>query len=89
MIESSAVQLCARKVASVAGDARTALDVCRRAVETVESDTRRQLKLGILSRAFYTAKSATLLKLYHVTLPMCFECVIERQSNVANNARNH
>ena len=46
VLESSAVQMCARKVAAVAGDARTALDICRRAVEAVESDTRRQLKLG-------------------------------------------
>ena len=49
MLESSAIQICARKVAAVAGDARTALDVCRRAVEAVESDTRRQLKLGMMS----------------------------------------
>jgi len=57
VLESSAVQMCARKVAAVAGDARTALDVCRRAVEAVESDTRRQLKLGmLLSCAFYTSR---------------------------------
>jgi len=46
VLESSAVQMCARKVAAVTGDARKALDVCRRAIEAVESDTRRQLKLG-------------------------------------------
>lgn len=56
MLETSAVQMCARKVAAVAGDARTALDVCRRAVEVVESDTRRQLKLGIYSFVLYTRK---------------------------------
>jgi len=56
VLESSAVQMCARKVAAVAGDARTALDVCRRAIETVESDTRRQLKLGILSSVFYASR---------------------------------
>jgi len=39
--------MCAGKVAAVGGDARTALDVCRRAVETVESESRRQLKLGM------------------------------------------
>jgi len=47
VVESSAVQMCAGKVAAVGGDARTALDVCRRAVETVESESRRQLKLGM------------------------------------------
>jgi len=46
--------MCARKISAVAGDARTALDVCRRAVEAIESDTRRQLKLGILSSVLHT-----------------------------------
>jgi len=54
VLESSAVQMCARKIAAVAGDARTALDVCRRAVEAVESDTRRQLKLGMLVSCIFS-----------------------------------
>ena len=37
-----AVQFCARKVSAVAGDMRKALDVCRRAVEKVESEVRSQ-----------------------------------------------
>lgn len=36
--ESDAIQLVARKVASVSGDARRALDICRRATELVELD---------------------------------------------------
>ena len=44
-----AVQLCARKVAAVAGDIRKALDVCRRAVEAVENDVRRQTVLTTVS----------------------------------------
>nr|XP_054753992.1 cell division control protein 6 homolog isoform X1 [Lytechinus pictus]XP_054753997.1 cell division control protein 6 homolog isoform X2 [Lytechinus pictus] len=42
VVDPMAVQLCARKVAAVAGDVRKALDVCRRAVEIVEADIRRQ-----------------------------------------------
>ncbi|XP_050296244.1 origin recognition complex subunit 1 [Anthonomus grandis grandis] len=40
---SDAVQLVARKVASVSGDARRALDICRRAAEIAESDGKTQL----------------------------------------------
>ncbi|XP_059160943.1 cell division control protein 6 homolog [Physella acuta] len=42
IIEPSAINFCARKVSAVAGDMRKALDVCRRAVEMVESDVRTQ-----------------------------------------------
>uniref|UniRef100_A0A8D3BH17 Cell division control protein n=1 Tax=Scophthalmus maximus TaxID=52904 RepID=A0A8D3BH17_SCOMX len=38
ILDASAVQFCARKVSAVSGDARKALDICRRAVEVVESD---------------------------------------------------
>ncbi|XP_063062541.1 cell division control protein 6 homolog [Engraulis encrasicolus] len=37
VLDASAVQFCARKVSAVSGDARKALDICRRAVEMVES----------------------------------------------------
>ncbi|KAL4659867.1 hypothetical protein GN956_G177 [Arapaima gigas] len=40
LLDSSAVQFCARKVSAVSGDARKALDICRRAVEMVESEMR-------------------------------------------------
>ena len=42
MVDVSAVQFCARKMAAVSGDMRKALDICRRAVEVVESEVRRQ-----------------------------------------------
>nr|XP_040026089.1 cell division control protein 6 homolog [Gasterosteus aculeatus aculeatus] len=42
ILDSSAVQFCARKVSAVSGDARKALDICRRAVEVVESDERKK-----------------------------------------------
>uniref|UniRef100_UPI003AACFADD cell division control protein 6 homolog isoform X1 n=1 Tax=Centroberyx gerrardi TaxID=166262 RepID=UPI003AACFADD len=42
ILDASAVQFCARKVSAVSGDARKALDICRRAVEMVESDERKK-----------------------------------------------
>ncbi|XP_043530831.1 cell division control protein 6 homolog [Chiloscyllium plagiosum] len=42
VLDPAAIQFCARKVSSVSGDARKALDVCRRAVEIVESKVRNQ-----------------------------------------------
>jgi origin recognition complex subunit 1 len=38
IVDSDAVQFASRKVAAVSGDARRALDICRRAVELAESD---------------------------------------------------
>jgi cell division control protein 6 len=45
MIDTVAVQMCARKISAIAGDARAAIEVCRRAVEAVETDCRQQLRL--------------------------------------------
>lgn len=39
IVESDAVQFASRKVAAVSGDARRALDICRRAVEIAEIDS--------------------------------------------------
>ena len=38
IVDSDAVQFASRKVAAVSGDARRALDICRRAVEIAESE---------------------------------------------------
>ncbi|KAI8496517.1 AAA ATPase [Branchiostoma belcheri] len=51
VLEPMAVQFCARKVSAVAGDVRKALDICRRAVEMVETDVRSQAVLKPLSPA--------------------------------------
>ncbi|UQC87064.1 ATPase [Colletotrichum lupini] len=40
ILEADAIQFASRKVAAVSGDARRALDICRRAVELAEGDTR-------------------------------------------------
>ncbi|XP_078385295.1 cell division control protein 6 homolog [Cetorhinus maximus] len=42
VLDPVAIQFCACKVSSVSGDARKALDMCRRAVEIVESNVRSQ-----------------------------------------------
>ena len=39
IVESDAIQFASRKVAAVSGDARRALDICRRAVELAEAET--------------------------------------------------
>lgn len=39
IVEADAIQFASRKVAAVSGDARRALDVCRRAVEIAEQET--------------------------------------------------
>ncbi|KAL4217460.1 AAA ATPase [Mactra antiquata] len=47
VIDSTAIQFCARKISAVAGDMRKALDVCRRAVELVETDVKSQRVLKL------------------------------------------
>ncbi|XP_038610368.1 cell division control protein 6 homolog [Tachyglossus aculeatus] len=58
ILDNAAVQFCARKVSAVSGDARKALDVCRRAVEIVESDVRSQTLLRPLSERKSPAKAS-------------------------------
>ncbi|NXA28912.1 CDC6 protein, partial [Ibidorhyncha struthersii] len=45
ILDTAALQFCARKVSAVSGDARKALDICRRAVEVVELEVRSQTLL--------------------------------------------
>lgn len=42
IVDVSAIQFCARKIAAISGDMRKALDICRRAVEIVEAEVKRQ-----------------------------------------------
>lgn len=55
VVDVSAVQFCARKIAAVSGDMRKALDICRRAVELVETEVKRQqvLKPIDISKLLY------------------------------------
>jgi cell division control protein 6 len=41
IVDPAAIEFCARKVSSVHGDLRKALDICRRAIEMVESQSHR------------------------------------------------
>ncbi|XP_021095542.1 cell division control protein 6 homolog isoform X2 [Heterocephalus glaber] len=49
VLDPAALQFCARKVSAVSGDVRKALDLCRRAIEIVESDVKSQTILKPLS----------------------------------------
>ncbi|KAF7488771.1 Cell division control protein 6 -like protein [Sarcoptes scabiei] len=42
LIDSMAIEFCARKIASSSGDIRKALDVCRRAIELIDTNTSAQ-----------------------------------------------
>ncbi|CDS05551.1 hypothetical protein LRAMOSA08079 [Lichtheimia ramosa] len=46
LMQPPAVELCARKVAAAMGDLRTALDVCRQAVELAETEHKRKAVLA-------------------------------------------
>ncbi|XP_054850589.1 cell division control protein 6 homolog [Eublepharis macularius] len=58
VLDSAAIQFCARKVSAVSGDARKALDVCRRAIEIVESNVKSQTILKPLSDSKSFSKAA-------------------------------
>nr|XP_058133986.1 cell division control protein 6 homolog [Dasypus novemcinctus] len=51
VLDNAAIQFCARKVSAVSGVVRKALDVCRRAIEIVESDVKSQTILKPLSES--------------------------------------
>ncbi|XP_069607725.1 cell division control protein 6 homolog [Ranitomeya imitator] len=59
VLDNAAIQFCARKVSAVSGDARKALDICRRAVEIVESDVRSQTVLRPRSECASPGKETT------------------------------
>ncbi|KAJ1773834.1 AAA ATPase [Coemansia sp. RSA 1813] len=44
VIQKAALELCARKVAATSGDLRKALDVCRQAMESAETESKRKAK---------------------------------------------
>uniref|UniRef100_A0A4W5S1J7 Cell division control protein n=1 Tax=Hucho hucho TaxID=62062 RepID=A0A4W5S1J7_9TELE len=63
-LDSAAVQFCARKVSAVSGDARKALDICRRAVELVESDDRKKAAETTASRVSVPQVARVLSEVY-------------------------
>ncbi|XP_061446295.1 cell division control protein 6 homolog isoform X2 [Rhineura floridana] len=59
VLDNAAIQFCARKVSAVSGDARKALDICRRAIEIVESDVKSQTVFKLLPAYKSSSKPAT------------------------------
>ncbi|CAK7290130.1 cell division control protein 6 homolog [Vulpes vulpes] len=57
VLDNAAIQFCARKVSALSGDVRKALDVCRRAIEIVESDVKSQTVLKPLSECTSPSES--------------------------------
>lgn len=49
LVDSDAIQFASRKVAAVSGDARRALDICRRAVEIAESEAQSEQQNPLLN----------------------------------------
>uniref|UniRef100_A0A8C8M3V4 Cell division control protein n=1 Tax=Oncorhynchus tshawytscha TaxID=74940 RepID=A0A8C8M3V4_ONCTS len=64
LLDASAVQFCARKVSAVSGDARKVLDICRRAVELVESDDRKAAAETAVSRVSVPQVARVLSEVY-------------------------
>ncbi|NP_001084440.1 cell division cycle 6 L homeolog [Xenopus laevis] len=60
VLDNAAIQFCARKISAVSGDARKALDICRRAVEIVEADVRGQTVLKPLTECASPCKEVPL-----------------------------
>ncbi|KAJ6660599.1 hypothetical protein lerEdw1_017596 [Lerista edwardsae] len=58
VLDNAAIQFCARKVSAISGDARKALDICRRAIEIVESDAKSQAVLKPLPACKSPSKAA-------------------------------
>ncbi|XP_051966916.1 cell division control protein 6 homolog [Xyrauchen texanus] len=67
VLDAAAVQFCARKVSAVSGDARKALDICRRAVEIVEASDRSKT----------ASESAESLKVSRVSVPQVAQVLSE------------
>ncbi|XP_073537203.1 cell division control protein 6 homolog [Phyllobates terribilis] len=69
VLDNAAIQFCARKVSAVSGDARKALDICRRAVEIVEADVRSQTILKPRSECASPVKDTSTPVPKKVSLP--------------------
>jgi len=83
VFDKDAIQLVARKVASLSGDARRALDICRRAAELAQRDvdngnvvkpTAKSPRKGVSTPTKKNVDTTSLVSLKHVTLAhqVCF-----------------
>ena len=56
-IHPAAIQLCSRKVASQTGDLRKAFDICRRAIDAIESETKQKHQQDLNERLIMESPS--------------------------------
>ena len=80
VFQQDAVQLVARKVASLSGDARRALDICRRAAEMAEAAGKERIGLGHVTAAYqemFTSPKIQAIRLVCVSnAPFFVDCGI-------------
>lgn len=83
IVDPDAVQFASRKVAAVSGDARRALDICRRAVELAEADALESEAIpGTPSKsAAKVGKDSQLLKAGKVTIATVKRAINEATTN--------
>ncbi len=72
-MDQAAIRFCAMKVAAVAGDIRKALDICRRAVEMVEVEVKKQQVLKPPTSEYFLAVHQPFLVLFSTTPVLRFE----------------
>ncbi|KAI9832375.1 MAG: hypothetical protein M1819_004363 [Sarea resinae] len=60
-LQPAAIQLCSKKVASQTGDLRKAFDICRRAIDLIESETKLKHQQQLASQDVETSASQTAL----------------------------
>lgn len=92
IVEKDAIEFASRKVASVSGDARRALDICRRAVELAQADGNDQrVKISHVKRAIDETTNSPMF-LYLQGLPLACKIFLSavlariRRSGVVENS---
>lgn len=66
-IEPLAIQLCSRKIAASTGDARTALDICRRAIDLAHQDVRMKNISDAFTPSKVVADSPIIPSIQHIS----------------------
>lgn len=61
-LHPAAIDLCSRKVASQTGDLRKAFDICRRAIDLIESETKQKHESALKDEMLQNSPSKRLLK---------------------------
>lgn len=80
LFESDALQLICRKVSAVSGDARRALDICRRSIEVTIADNRTQTTMADVNKALQEIfNSIKITRIRHASLQeqMFLRCLVQ------------